>query len=102
MVLKVDVPAERVRGDVDVGYGPIADGFRCNLADRGEVGAAWTLCRDSRKVIDLWGGYGDGVTRAPWREDTAVTMFSAAKGVVPAVANAQGSDHRRHPGGRRR
>ena len=35
MVLKVRVPPEAVCGDVDEGYGPVADAFRRNFADRG-------------------------------------------------------------------
>ena len=41
MPLKVDVPTALLRGDVDEGYGPMADAFRRNSAERGEVGAAW-------------------------------------------------------------
>ena len=39
MVLKVDVPAHLVAGDVESGYGPVADAFRRNFAERGEIGA---------------------------------------------------------------
>ncbi|GAA4465319.1 hypothetical protein [Phytohabitans houttuyneae] len=34
MVLKVDVPRTLIRGDVDEGYGPVADAFRRNFAER--------------------------------------------------------------------
>ncbi|WP_238010472.1 serine hydrolase domain-containing protein [Dactylosporangium sp. AC04546] len=93
MVFKVDVPPELVQGDADEGYGPVADAFRRNFAERGEVGAACCVYRDGRKVVDLWGGYRDGRSRAPWREDTLVTVFSTTKGVsglAVAVANARG------------
>jgi CubicO group peptidase (beta-lactamase class C family) len=92
-MFKVDVPAELVGGDVDEGYGPVADAFRRNFAERGEVGAACAVYRDGRKVVDLWGGYRDGGTRAPWRDDTLVTVFSTTKGVsglALAVAHARG------------
>jgi CubicO group peptidase (beta-lactamase class C family) len=93
MTLKVDVPAQLIRGDVDEGYGPVADAFRRNFADRGEVGAACTVYRDGTKVVDLWGGYRDGVTRAPWLQDTVVVMFSTTKGVSSlalALAHSRG------------
>ncbi|MFI7444747.1 serine hydrolase domain-containing protein [Nonomuraea indica] len=93
MALKVDVPSALLRGEVDEGYGPVADAFRRNFAERGEVGAACAVYRDGRKVVDLWGGYRDGVTRAPWREDTVVTMFSTTKGVSSlalALAHSRG------------
>jgi CubicO group peptidase (beta-lactamase class C family) len=93
VVLRVDVPPEAVRGEVDEGYGPVADAFRRNFAERGEIGAACAVYRDGRKVVDLWGGYRDGEARAPWEEDTVVPMFSTTKGVASmavAVAHSQG------------
>ena len=93
MVLKVSVPPELVRGDVDEGYGPVADAFRRNFAERGEVGGACAVYRDGRKVVDLWGGYRNGHTREPWQEDTLVTVFSSTKGVsglAIAVAHSRG------------
>ena len=93
MVLKVDVPADAVSGGVDEGFGPVADAFRRNFAERGEIGAACSAYRDGRTVVDLWGGYRDGVSRAPWLGDTLVPMFSTTKGVASmavAVAHSRG------------
>jgi CubicO group peptidase (beta-lactamase class C family) len=93
VVLKVDVPPAMIRGEADEGYGPVADAFRRNYAKRGEVGAACAVYRDGVKVVDLWGGYRDGVTRDPWREDTVVLMNSTTKGVASlalAVAHSRG------------
>jgi hypothetical protein len=39
-VLRVDVPSAMVHGDVAQGYGPVADAFRRNVAQRREIGAA--------------------------------------------------------------
>ena len=58
-----------------------------------EIGAAVAVYRDGVKVVDLWGGYRNGITTAPWRDDTLVTMFSTTKGVsslAVAVAASQG------------
>jgi CubicO group peptidase (beta-lactamase class C family) len=93
VTLKVDVPMGLVRGEVDQGYGPVADAFRRNFAERGEVGAACAVYRDGVKVVDLWGGYRDGITREPWREDTVVLMNSTTKGVASlalALAHSRG------------
>jgi CubicO group peptidase (beta-lactamase class C family) len=82
-----------MHGAADEGYGPVADAFRANFAERGEVGAACAVYRDGRKVVDLWGGLRDGVTKAPWEEDTLVPMFSTTKGVASmalAVAHSRG------------
>lgn len=89
MVLKVAVSPDMVGGDVEEGYGKVADAFRANVASGREVGAAIAVYRDGVKVVDLWGGYRDGLTKAPWRRDTMVNMFSTTKGVAAlAVALA--------------
>ncbi len=80
-------------GDVDEGYGKVADAFRRNLSSGKEIGAAVAVYRDGRKVVDLWGGYRNGHTRAPWQQDTIVNVFSTTKGVASlavAVAASRG------------
>ncbi|WP_445170605.1 serine hydrolase domain-containing protein [Mycolicibacterium sp. Dal123E01] len=93
MVLKVVVPPDLMGGDVAEGYGKVADAFRKNLASGAEVGAAVAVYRDGIKVVDLWGGYRDGITKTPWQRDTMVNMFSTTKGVTAltfAVAVSRG------------
>ncbi|WP_431239928.1 serine hydrolase domain-containing protein [Mycolicibacterium aichiense] len=93
MVLKVAVSPEMMGGDVDEGYGKVADAFRANLASGKEIGAAVAVYRDGIKVVDLWGGYRDGTAKAPWQADTMVNMFSTTKGVTAmavAVAVSKG------------
>jgi CubicO group peptidase (beta-lactamase class C family) len=78
-----------VGGDVDEGYGPVADAFRRNFDTGQEIGAAVAVYRDGRKVVDLWGGVRDVVTGAPWNEDTIVNVFSTTKGMASlAIAHA--------------
>src|SRR3984885_8654582 len=89
MAQKVQIPPNLIGGDVDEGYGKVADAFRRNLSSGQEVGAALAVYRDGRKVVDLWGGYRDGIAKAPWQHDTMVNMFSTTKGVAAlAVALA--------------
>jgi CubicO group peptidase (beta-lactamase class C family) len=78
-----------VEGDVEVGFGSVADAFRQNLRAGTEVGAAVAVYRDGRKVVDLWGGLRDATTGDPWSKDTIVNVFSTTKGVASlAVAHA--------------
>lgn len=80
-------------GDVDEGYGKVADAFRRNFSSGKEIGAAVAVYRDGRKVVDLWGGHRDGKTQAPWQADTVVNVFSTTKGVASlavAVAASRG------------
>jgi pimeloyl-ACP methyl ester carboxylesterase len=74
--------AVRITGDVEEGYGKVADAFRRNFTQYGEVGAACAVYKDGRKVVDLWGGYRDGRIRAPWQQDTLSFWASATKGMA--------------------
>src|SRR3978361_1740882 len=85
--------ASLIGGDVDEGYGKVADAFRRNLDSGKEVGAAFAVYRDGRKVVDLWGGFRNVAHRAPWARDTIVNVFSTTKGVASlavAVAASRG------------
>ncbi len=93
MVPKVKASPHLMGGDVDEGYGKVADVFRRNLTNGQEVGAAFAVHRDGRKVVDLWGGFRNGITQAPWEQDTLVNVFSTTKGVASlavAVAASRG------------
>ena len=83
----------QVSGDVDEGYGAVADVFRRQFAEGREVGAACAVHRDGRLVVDLWGGYRDGRRRLPWERDTLVPVWSTTKGLASmtlAVAHSRG------------
>lgn len=82
-----DRPAPTVHGTVADGYEPVRDAFVRNFTERGDTGAAVTVHRDGRKVVDLWGGVTDpdDPDSAPWTADTAVVIRSATKGVAAAV-----------------
>jgi CubicO group peptidase (beta-lactamase class C family) len=72
----------QIAGDVEEGYGRVADAFRRNFTHHGEVGAACAVYKDGRKVVDLWGGYREARSRAPWEGDTLVYWASATKGMA--------------------
>lgn len=74
-------------GWADEGFGAVADEFARNFAERGDLGAAVTVFAGGRKVVDLWGGIADQRTGRAWEEDTAVPVFSAAKGIVGICAH---------------
>ena len=93
MAQRIKIPPDLMAGDVDEGYGAVADAFRRNLSSGDEVGAAVAVYRDGSKVVDLWGGYRNLTTRAPWEKDTIVNVFSTTKGVAAltvAVAASRG------------
>lgn len=75
----------RIGGEVDEGFGRVADEFRRNFDRRGDVGAAVAVYRDGRPVVDLWGGVRDSRHRLPWERDTMVPVFSTTKGMTALV-----------------
>jgi CubicO group peptidase (beta-lactamase class C family) len=72
----------RITGDVEEGYGKVADAFHRNFTEYGEIGAACAVYQNGRKVVDLWGGYRNERTGTPWEEDTLVYWASATKGMA--------------------
>ena len=66
-----------IQGRTDPRFSRVADAFRENLASRGEVGAAVCVTVEGKTVVDLWGGTGDRRKNEPWRETTAVMVFSS-------------------------
>ena len=82
-----------LQGSVAPGFEAVAEAFRANFERRGERGAACAVYVRGQKVVDLWGGYRDLNARAPWSQDTMVTVFSATKGFAAmtlAVAHSRG------------
>lgn len=90
----LQVPAHLVSiGFVASGFEEVEQEFRKNFAERGEIGAALAIYYHGQKVVDVWGGYRDQGTRAPWEEDTLVPVFSTTKGMSStclAMAHAKG------------
>lgn len=82
-----------IHGGVASGYDEVELEFRRNFAERGDVGAACAAYHRGELVVDLWGGYRDPRTRAPWEQDTLVGVFSVTKGMAAmavAVAHSRG------------
>jgi CubicO group peptidase (beta-lactamase class C family) len=73
-----------IQGHVAPGFGLVADEFERNFADRGELGAAFTVIRDGEPLVDLCGGMADRATGRPWTADTLQILFSGTKGMVSA------------------
>jgi hypothetical protein len=79
MARKINVSPDLIGGDVDEGYGKVADAFRRNLSSGQEIGAAVAVYRDGCKVVDLWGGFRNGNTQTPWEKDTSSTCSRLRK-----------------------
>lgn len=82
MTRRVRGRVDQIHGDVEGGYGPVADVFWRQFSGGREVGAACAVHRDGRLVVDLWGGYRDGPRRLPWERGTLVPVWSTTKGLA--------------------
>src|SRR5260221_10972785 len=75
-------PQANIHGSVARGLERVAEEVERNFVERGELGAAFAVVRDSAVIVDLWGGVADRATGRPWSEDTAQIIFSGTKGLV--------------------
>lgn len=90
---KVKIDESMIHGSVAPSFEEIKTEFRKNFVEHDEVGAACVIYYKGEKVVDLWGGYRDHKTHAPWEEDTLVLVFSVTKGIAAmtaAVAHSRG------------
>lgn len=78
-----------VHGTTAPGWEPVREAFARNFPVYGERGAAVTVYRHGRPVVDLFGGVRDfdaaGPGAASWEHGTAQIVRSATKGVAAAV-----------------
>ncbi len=76
-----------LQGHYEPGYEAVAAAFVENFNLEDEVGAAVSVVRDGKKVVDLWGGWRNSAMNAPWEEHTTVCMMSVAKGITAICFN---------------
>src|SRR5581483_4288043 len=74
-------------GHVEPGFEAVRDAFAVNFEKGREVGAAFCLHVQGRKVVDLYGGHFDRKGSAPYGADTLQLVFSTTKGATAVCAN---------------
>lgn len=82
-----------VQGHVSPGFEAVRHAFAENFTDRHELGGACCAYVRGEKVVDLWGGFRNHATEAPWEPDTMVIVYSATKGpaaMTLALAHSRG------------
>ncbi len=68
--------------------------FRENFEKFGELGAAVSIWKDGKPVVDLYGGFCDVPHEKPWDADTLVLVWSATKGIGSACVLHALHEHR--------
>lgn len=76
-----------VNGICDPAFRLVREEFERNFRERGEVGASVCVTLDAKPVVDLWGGFADRYTNAPWQRDTIGLVWSSTKGAVALCAH---------------
>jgi CubicO group peptidase (beta-lactamase class C family) len=76
------MPDIRIEGSCDEQFSAVAQSFEHNFIAEGDIGASFSVFRDGRKVVDLWGGYADAARSRPWESDTIVNVWSTTKGMM--------------------
>jgi len=71
-----------VHGTVADGFEAVAETFVDNFADRNETGASVSVYVQGEQVVNLWGGAANHKTNEPWREESAIVVFSTTKGAT--------------------
>jgi CubicO group peptidase (beta-lactamase class C family) len=77
----------QVHGTVDAAFEPVRDVFAANFDRLGEVGAAFCVHLNGRRIIDLWGGVTTPGGTDPYTADTLQMVMSTTKGVVAIAAH---------------
>ena len=86
-------PEEFIHGYVASGFEEVKEEFVRNFTEKKENGAACAIYYKGEKVVDLWGGYKDALTKELWEENTKVIVFSTTKGlsaICLAMAHSNG------------
>lgn len=86
-------PDNIIHGYVAPGFEEVKEEYIRNYTKRKENGSALTIYYKGEKVVDLWGGYSDALTKTKWEENTKVIVFSTTKGLAAlclAMAQSNG------------
>lgn len=75
-----------VHGVVEPGFESVYEVFKGNF-EKAELGAAFCVYVDGRKVVDLWGGWADAGRTREWQRDTIACVYSATKAMTATCAH---------------
>ena len=76
-----------ITGLVEPGFEAVRDAFARNFQEGQELGAAFCLHVEGRKVVDLCGGSFDADGTRPYGPDALQLVFSTTKGATAVCAN---------------
>ncbi len=83
----LDTSSHNIAGLVEPGFEPVRDAFARNFEEGNEIGSAFCVHVDGRKVVDLTGGSFDAAGSRPYGPDALQLVFSSTKGATAVCAN---------------
>tara|TARA_B110000008_G_scaffold88588_1_gene90664 strand:+ start:430 stop:1557 length:1128 start_codon:yes stop_codon:yes gene_type:complete len=71
-----------IKGNCQEGFLEVKELFGSLHKSGREVGSSFSVYRDGKPIIDIWGGYSDKDQTKQWNRDTLATVWSTTKGVA--------------------
>lgn len=71
-----------VKGTCEDRFLKVKDLFNELHASDREIGSSFSVYKDGKPLIDLWGGYKDQEKTSPWEKNTLATVWSTTKGIA--------------------
>ena len=71
-----------VKGTCENRFLKVKDLFNELHASDREIGSSFSVYKDGKPLIDLWGGYKDQEKTSPWEKNTLATVWSTTKGIA--------------------
>ena len=71
-----------IKGNCQEGFLEVKELFGSLHKSGREVGSSFSVYRDGKPIIDIWGGYSDKDQTKQWIRDTLATVWSTTKGVA--------------------
>lgn len=85
--VKVALDNSEIAGFCDPRFERVAQEFKRNFQERGEVGASVCIMVEGETMVDLWGGIAHPDKKTPWDKDTLTLVWSATKGATALCAH---------------
>jgi CubicO group peptidase (beta-lactamase class C family) len=79
--------SDTITGQVEPGFDVVRDAFAANFEQGRELGAAFCVHLEGRKVVDLYGGSFDRARTGPYGPEALQLVFSTTKGATAICAN---------------
>ena len=71
-----------VKGTCENRFLKVKDLFNELHASDREIWSSFSVYKDGKPLIDLWGGYKDQEKTSPWEKNTLATVWSTTKGIA--------------------